>query len=127
MSLVLITRDDGVATVTLNRPEAMNALSKALRADLAAAMREVAGDDSIRAIVLTGAGTRAFTAGLDLKELGADTSNLGAANATGADENPVKAIELCPQPVIGAINGVAITGGFEVALACDIRITPTRA
>lgn len=127
MSLVLITRDDGVATVTLNRPEAMNALSKALRADLAAAMREVAGDDSIRAIVLTGAGTRAFTAGLDLKELGADTSNLGAANATGADENPVKAIELCPQPVIGAINGVAITGGFEVALACDIRIASTNA
>jgi len=127
MSLVLITRDDAVATVTLNRPEAMNALSKALRADLAAAMREVAGDDSIRAIVLTGAGTRAFTAGLDLKELGADTSNLGAANATGADENPVKAIELCPQPVIGAINGVAITGGFEVALACDIRIASTNA
>lgn len=127
MSLVLITRDDAVATVTLNRPEAMNALSKALRADLAAAMREVAADDSIRAIVLTGAGERAFTAGLDLKELGADTSNLGAANATSADENPVRAIELCPQPVIGAINGVAITGGFEVALACDIRIASTNA
>jgi enoyl-CoA hydratase len=127
MSLVLIARDNGVATVTLNRPEAMNALSKALRADLAAAMREVAADDSIRAIVLTGAGERAFTAGLDLKELGADTSNLGAANATSADENPVKAIELCPQPVIGAINGVAITGGFEVALACDIRIASTNA
>jgi enoyl-CoA hydratase len=127
MSLVLITRDDGVATVTLNRPEAMNALSKALRADLAAAMREVAADESIRAIILTGAGERAFTAGLDLKELGADTSNLGAANATSADENPVKAIELCPQPVIGAINGVAITGGFEVALACDIRIASTNA
>lgn len=127
MSLVLITRDDAVATVTLNRPEAMNALSKALRADLAAAMRELAADDSVRAIVLTGAGERAFTAGLDLKELGADTSNLGAANATDAEANPVKAIELCPQPVIGAINGVAITGGFEVALACDIRIASTNA
>ncbi|MGH6652392.1 MAG: enoyl-CoA hydratase [Sphingopyxis sp.] len=127
MSLVLITRDDAVATVTLNRADAMNALSKALRADLAAAMRALAADDSVRAIVLTGAGERAFTAGLDLKELGADTSNLGAANATSADENPVKAIELCPQPVIGAINGVAITGGFEVALACDIRIASTNA
>lgn len=127
MSLVLITREDGVATVTLNRPEAMNALSKALRAELAAAMRELAADESIRAIILTGAGERAFTAGLDLKELGADTSNLGAANATSADENPVRAIELCPQPVIGAINGVAITGGFEVALACDIRIASTNA
>ncbi|MBL8650718.1 MAG: enoyl-CoA hydratase [Sphingopyxis sp.] len=127
MPLVLITRDDGVATVTLNRAEAMNALSKALRAELAAAMRELAADESIRAIILTGAGERAFTAGLDLKELGADTSNLGAANATSADENPVRAIELCPQPVIGAINGVAITGGFEVALACDIRIASTNA
>ena len=127
MSLVLITRDDAVATVTLNRPEAMNALSKALRAELAAAMREVAADDKIRAIILTGAGERAFTAGLDLKELGADTSNLGAANAKSANENPVRAIELCPQPVIGAINGVAITGGFEVALACDIRIASTNA
>src|SRR3546814_16533092 len=90
-------------------------------------MRGLAADDGIRAIVLTGAGTRAFTAGLDLKELGADTSNLGAANAESADENPVKAIELCPQPVIGAINGVAITGGFEVELACDILIASTNA
>lgn len=127
MSLVLVSRDDAVATVTLNRPEAMNALSRALRIELAAAMRGLAADDGVRAVVLTGAGTRAFTAGLDLKELGADTSNLGAANATGADENPVKAIELCPQPVIGAINGVAITGGFEVALACDILIASTNA
>jgi enoyl-CoA hydratase len=97
----------------------MNALSRALRAELAAAMRALAADDGVRAIVLTGAGERAFTAGLDLKELGADTSNLGAANAKGADENPVKAIELCPQPVIGAINGVA--------LACDILIASTNA
>ena len=127
MALVLVTRGEGIATVTLNRPEAMNALSRALRADLAAAMRELASDEAVRAIVLTGAGERAFTAGLDLKELGADTTNLGAANADGADENPVKAIELCPQPVIGAINGVAITGGFEVALACDILIASTNA
>lgn len=127
MPLVLVTRDDAVATVTLNRPEAMNALSRALRAEFAAAMRGLAADDGIRAIVLTGAGERAFTAGLDLKELGADTGNLGAANAEGADENPVKAIELCPQPVIGAINGVAITGGFEVALACDMLIASTNA
>src|SRR3546814_15181340 len=86
MSLILVTREDGVATVTLNRPEAMNALSRALRAELAAVMRGLAADDGIRAIVLTGAGTRAFTAGLDLTELGADTSNLGDANAESADE-----------------------------------------
>ncbi len=127
MTLVTITREGAVAIVTMNRPEAMNALSKALRRELAAAMRAVQADDGIRAVVLTGAGTRAFTAGLDLKELGADTANLGAANAEDADDNPVKAIELCTKPVIGAVNGVAITGGFEVALACDLLIASANA
>jgi enoyl-CoA hydratase len=98
-----------------------------MRASLARAMQELDGDDGIRAVVLTGAGERAFTAGLDLKELGADTSNLGAANAEAAEENPVKAIEQCRKPVIGAINGVAITGGFELAIACDILIASENA
>jgi enoyl-CoA hydratase len=125
----LVTTDiaDGIAVVTLNRPEAMNALSVALRRELADAMIAVDDDPDVRAVVLTGAGERAFTAGLDLKELGSDTSNLGAANATDATANPVKAIEQCRKPVIGAINGVAITGGFEVALACDILIASTHA
>lgn len=127
MNLVTIARDGPVAIVMLNRPEAMNALSKALRRELAQAMSSVEADEGVRAVVLTGAGTRAFTAGLDLKELGADTSNLGAANAESADDNPVKAIELCTKPVIGAINGVAITGGFELALACDVLIASTNA
>ena len=127
MSLVTIAREGAVAIVTMNRPEAMNALSRALRRELAAAMQDVEADETIRAVVLTGTGTRAFTAGLDLKELGADTANLGAANAEDADDNPVKAIELCTKPVIGAVNGVAITGGFEVALACDLLIASTNA
>jgi len=123
--LVTVERDGPIAVVTLNRPEAMNALSRGLRAELATVMRALDGDDGIRAVVLTGAGTRAFTAGLDLKELGVD--GLGAANATEAEANPVKAIEQCRKPVIGAINGVAITGGFEVALACDILIASENA
>lgn len=127
MSLVTIAREGAVAVITMNRPEAMNALSKALRRELAAAMRDVEADEAVRAVVLTGAGARAFTAGLDLKELGADTAHLGAANAEDADDNPVKAIELCTKPVIGAVNGVAITGGFEVALACDLLIASTNA
>lgn len=127
MSLITVECEDGVAVVTLNRPEAMNALSTALRAELARVMRNVDADDTVRAVVLTGAGERAFTAGLDLKELGTDTSNLGAANATSPEENPVVAIEQCRKPVIGAINGVAITGGFEVALACDVLIASTNA
>ncbi|MDM7955813.1 enoyl-CoA hydratase [Blastomonas sp.] len=127
MPLIHTDIADGVAIVTLNRPEAMNALSAALRAELAEAMLAVAQDDAVRSVVLTGAGTRAFTAGLDLKELGASTAGLGAANATDPRDNPVKAVEQCAKPVIGAINGVAITGGFELALACDVLIASSNA
>ncbi len=123
--VVLVTIDGAVATVTLNRPDAMNALSRAVRRDLAAAMRRLEADARVRVVILTGAGDRAFTAGLDLKELGQD--GLGAANAETADENPVLAIEQLTKPCIGAINGVAITGGFEVALACDVLIASERA
>ena len=125
--LVTVEREGKVATVTLNRPEAMNALSRGLRAQLAQVMRELDADPKIAVVILTGAGERAFTAGLDLKELGADTSNLGAANAEDAIANPVKAVEQCRKPVIGAINGVAMTGGFELALACDILIAADNA
>lgn len=124
---VLLHVEDCIATVTLNRPEAMNALSKALRHRLYEVMRAVDADDTVRAVILTGAGERAFTAGLDLKELGSQPGALGAANAEGAEENPVKAIESCRKPVIGAINGVAITGGFEVAIACDVLVASINA
>ena len=124
--MLIIDKADKVATVTLNRPEAMNALSRALRAALHEAMSDLAADPEVSVIVLTGAG-RAFTAGLDLKELGSDPNGLGAANAEGARENPVLAILECPKPVIGAINGVAITGGFELALACDVLIASSNA
>jgi enoyl-CoA hydratase len=123
--VVLVERDGPVAIVTLNRPQAMNALSSALRRALAQAFRDLEADAGVRAIVLTGAGTRAFTAGLDLKELGAQ--GLAAANADTPDDNPVMAIEQTQKPVIGAINGVAITGGFEVALACDVLIASENA
>jgi enoyl-CoA hydratase len=118
---------DGIATVTLNRPQAMNALNRALRKRLAEVMRVVDADDDVRAVILTGAGERAFTAGLDLKELGSEAGALGSANATDPADNPVKAIELCRKPVIGAINGVAITGGFELALACDVLLASDQA
>ncbi|MGL4543474.1 MAG: enoyl-CoA hydratase-related protein, partial [Polymorphobacter sp.] len=108
-SIVTIDIADGIATVTLNRPQAMNALSQALRVELSKAMRAVDADDAVRVVILTGAGTRVFTAGLDLKELG--SQGLGAANDQHPDSNPVRAVEQCGKPVIGAINGVAITGG----------------
>ena len=125
--MITIDKEDGVAVLTLNRPEAMNALSKALRRALYDGLKTLEADPEVRVIVLTGAGDRAFTAGLDLKELGSDPGGMSAANAASADANPVKAIETCSKPVIGAINGVAITGGFEVALACDILIASERA
>jgi enoyl-CoA hydratase len=124
--MLLIDKGDGVAVLTLNRPEAMNALSRALRTALHEAIAALSSDNSISVIVLTGAG-RAFTAGLDLKELGREPLGMRAANATGTAENPVLAIRQCPKPVIGAINGVAITGGFELALACDVLIASTNA
>ena len=117
---VTVERHGPVALVTLNRPSAMNALSRDLRAALADAMIALDRDDRVRAVVLTGAGTRAFTAGLDLEELVSE--GLGAANASQPAANPVKAVEQCRKPVVGAINGVAITGGFELALACDVLI-----
>jgi enoyl-CoA hydratase/carnithine racemase len=127
MSLVSTEIDDAIAIVTLNRPEAMNALSKALRAELAEAMLAVASDDAVRAVVLTGAGQRAFTAGLDLKELGASTEGLGAANATSPRDNPVKAVEQCTKPVIGAINGAAVGIGATMTLAMDFRLASEKA
>src|SRR5689334_8798801 len=96
----------GVAVVTLNRPEAMNALSRELRQALQQAIVELDADDSVKVIVLTGAGERAFTAGLDLKELSTDPLGMGAANATDPAQNPARAVLACSKPIIGAINGV---------------------
>lgn len=124
-SLVTLDQAEGIALVTLNRPEAMNALSRALRSDLCAVMTKVDADDDVAVVILTGAGPRAFSAGLDLKELGAGAATPSAGG--GANENLVRAVEGCRKPVIGAINGVAVAGGFELALACDILIASATA
>ena len=124
MALVDIERCDGYAVLTLNRPEAMNALSAALRSELARTVLDMEADPDIRVLILTGAGERAFTAGLDLKELGSGASSIGDAVDV---EDPVTALGRFSGPVIGAINGVAITGGFELALACDVLIASENA
>jgi enoyl-CoA hydratase len=124
--ILLVEKRDGVAVVTLNRPQAMNALSRALRAEIVRTFRGLGDDPDIGVVILTGAG-RAFTAGLDLKELGGERGGGDdtASAVTGGDV--VAAVSSCPQPVIGAINGFAITGGFELALACDVLIAATTA
>ncbi len=116
-NLVLIDKHDTVAVVTLNRPKALNALSAALRNRIAEVFLQLAEDSTTEVIVLTGAG-RAFTVGLDLKELGGET----AAAPALADTDVSDAIAAVAQPIIGAINGYAITGGFELALMCDFLI-----
>ncbi|NBR51172.1 MAG: enoyl-CoA hydratase [Alphaproteobacteria bacterium] len=118
--LVLLEKADGYGVVTLNRPKAMNALSTELRNQLAAAIDDMQADKDMRVMILTGAGDKAFTAGLDLKEMGAQQGG-GPALAIASDD-PVVAMSRFSGPIIGAINGVAITGGFEMALACDVLI-----
>jgi enoyl-CoA hydratase len=120
--VLLIERDGPVATLTLNRPDAMNALSRALREALSAAFREIESDSEVRVAVLTGAG-RAFCAGFDLKEL---SEGSGDAAETASNDLP-EALGAFSGPIIGAVNGHAITGGFELALACDVLVASTKA
>ena len=120
--LVLVERNNSIATVTLNRPDAMNALSREHMIQLAKIFRDLQKDDSIAVVILTGAG-RAFCAGLDLKQL----ADFGLDAFTLSGELDIRCAVLdFDRPIIGAINGVAATGGFEMALWCDVLIASTR-
>ena len=119
--LVLVEVADEVATVTLNRPDARNALSRELRKAIHSTMRAVDERDDVAAVVLTGADP-AFCAGLDLKELAGGGDALAETGAVGEPGRQRGPFPEMVKPVIGAINGVAITGGFELALACDFLV-----
>jgi 2-(1,2-epoxy-1,2-dihydrophenyl)acetyl-CoA isomerase len=112
---------DAIATLTLDRPEALNALTASLKRDLLAALRRIGRDRSVRAVVLTGAG-RAFCAGQDLKErLAPDAPPLSV--VLRDEYNPIiSAMRSLDQPIVGAINGVAAGAGASLAFACDVRV-----
>src|SRR4029079_16680844 len=120
-SLVRTEVTDGIATITLDRPEALNALTIPMKEELLAAFRAIGRDRSVRVVVLTGAG-RAFCAGQDLKErLEPDATPLVV--EVRERYNPIiRAMRALPQPIVGAINGVAAGAGASLAFACDIRI-----
>lgn len=113
---------DGVAVVTMHRPEARNAINPAMRRALRTSVAQLNADDNVSVIVLTGSDP-AFSAGLDLKLLGSEPSSMLSGVTTGS----VPPFGPCTKPLIGAVNGVAITGGFELALNCDFLIASEHA
>lgn len=118
-TIVGVRRDRAHAVVTINRPEARNALSVAVQDGLARALDELAYDDTVRAVVLTGAGDRAFVAGADVKQLRAYTARDGLRGRLQALFDRIASFE---KPTIAAVNGLALGGGCELALACDLRV-----
>ncbi|MBA2595283.1 MAG: enoyl-CoA hydratase-related protein [Chloroflexota bacterium] len=117
---------DGIAVITMNRPQALNAFDSEQIDLLQAAFRAIGHDSSVRAVILTGAGDRAFAAGADIKEMAGLTPAAGLAFGRKG-QALTGAVELLPQPVIAAVNGYAFGGGCELAIACDIRIAAENA
>jgi enoyl-CoA hydratase len=123
---LLLERGDAYAVVTLNRPKVMNALNRALFAELDDAFATLAGDSAIRAVILTGAGEKAFAAGADIAELASLSATEGQKLAQRG-QAVFRRIETCGKPVIAAIQGFALGGGCELAMSCTIRIASERA
>jgi enoyl-CoA hydratase len=116
---ITVSTTDGVRTITIDRPEARNAMTLAMRERVAELFNSASDDDAIDIVVITGADT-SFSAGVDLKEL---------RSSTGAPRrmNPTVAVRACVKPSIAAVNGVCITGGLEIALACDMIVASDQA
>ena len=118
---LLVARDEAVATITVNRPDRLNALNAATIDELRSALLELRHDDAVRAIVITGAGEKAFVAGADIAEL-AQQSPLGAKITAQRGQHVFDLVETLGKPVIAAVNGFALGGGCELAMACTLRM-----
>lgn len=119
---IVVTREEDIAIITFNRPKVLNALNRATMAELSAAIDELASDEKVRCIILTGAGEKAFVAGADIRELHAIGSAAEGTTFAAQGQSILFKLENLSKPVIAAINGYALGGGCELAMACDIRI-----
>ncbi len=121
MTHILLEKNGPVAIATVNRPKALNALNSEVLNDLDALLDAIEADESVRVLILTGGGDRAFVAGADIAEM--SQLSKGEAEAFGKHGNDVfRRLETLPIPVIAAVNGYALGGGCELSMACDIRI-----
>jgi enoyl-CoA hydratase len=123
--LVLVETTDRIATVTINRPDKLNALNSAVLAALSAIMARLMDDASVGVVIITGAG-RSFVAGADISEI-AEEQPEGLKDFALRGQKIFRAIEQSPKPVIAAVNGFALGGGCELALACHLRVASTKA
>ena len=126
MEPVLVTRDGVIATVTLNNPERLNALNKAMWARLGEIMRELSADDVLRCVVVRGAGEKAFAAGADIAEFAAERADSKQAKAYGnLIHETMQAVVQCRHPTVAMIKGACVGGGLEIAAMCDLRVCGT--
>jgi enoyl-CoA hydratase len=123
---IIYEKTEGIATITLNRPEALNAFSKDVANEVLQALEDVRNDENMRVAILTGAGEKAFSAGADIKAM-KGMNALKARELSLMGERICNALENLEKPVIAAINGYALGGGLEVAMSCDIRIASENA
>jgi enoyl-CoA hydratase len=121
-----VRRDGVIATITINRPDALNAFSTDQIQEMIEQLESVAADDAIRAVIITGAGDKAFVAGADIQEMSGKTRD-EALEFARQGHRMCNTIESMPKPVIAAINGFALGGGCEIALACDVRVASENA
>ncbi|MGA7104774.1 MAG: enoyl-CoA hydratase-related protein [Candidatus Deferrimicrobiaceae bacterium] len=123
---LLVDVSDRIATITINRPKSLNALNRATMQELSAALKAIAQRDDVGVVLLTGAGEKAFVAGADVSEM-RDFTPLQVLEFSRFGNGVLGTIERLPQPVIGVINGFALGGGCELAMACDILVASDNA